>query len=363
MHSLFWSSFSALDRYFAGSPGAYLNILTRGSLIEAARRWDNLSYPGLEGVDGLAEEPERTLLVRCDAPAGLGEAPAPREAFPVLELLYEPESNRFVDTRGIYPLLRDPETPWLTDALEEAASWEPFLEAAALVSRYPYRWTPGQIPEGSSGWPVLAPLAQRIGLERILEGSRPWEGLRLLYHGGFVREHWPELAAMNPVDQSKEHHPEGNVWEHTLETFLHRKGRDLRISLALLLHDVGKPLAEEEEGRRFNRHAQIGRTAAYRFLDRLGFDGEIKEAVGFLVGHHMIPGLSRSLPTGRVREVLSSPLYPLLLEVYRCDLCSTYRGPEGYYQACKVYRSFLKNSRNPFRGEDGKKILRMYVEK
>ena len=152
MNPLFWSSFSALDRYFAGPAGAYLNILTRGSLIEAARRWDSLSYPGLAGVDVLVEEPETTLLVRCDAEPGLRDAPAPREAFPVLELLYEPETGRFVDTRGVYPLLRNPDGSWIGTALEEADSWEAYLEGAALVSRYPYQWLPAQVPPGS---PVL----------------------------------------------------------------------------------------------------------------------------------------------------------------------------------------------------------------
>jgi len=58
---------------------------------------------------------------------------------------------------------------------------------------------------------------------------------------------------------------------------------------------------------------------------------------------------------------MSSQLFPLLLELHRCDLSSTYRGPDGYYRACKVYRAYLKNVRNPFRTADGKKMLKRYV--
>jgi len=62
---------------------------------------------------------------------------------------------------------------------------------------------------------------------------------------------------------------------------------------------------------------------------------------------------------------MESDLFPGLLEVYRCDLSSTFRGPDGYYEACKVYRAFLKHRKNPFRSSDGKKVqhLREYVER
>ena len=57
----------------------------------------------------------------------------------------------------------------------------------------------------------------------------------------------------------------------------------------------------------------------------------------------------------------------LSLDNYYCDRELTPRGPDGDYEACKVYRRFLKNSKNPFRSSDGKKLngkrlLQLYVE-
>lgn len=360
----YWSSFSALDRYFGLKTGAYLNILTEESMVEFARILDDPVYPGIDKIDVLSQEPEGTVLISCDADPGDLGAPRTKEDFPHLSLLYEMDENRFIDPGEIYKTVRDKTSldEQLKTVLSFAFSWEPFLDAAIMVSRYGYEWSPSSLSHGSMNWPELSPLAQKVGLVRLLESPDPAEGFELLRVCGFIEAHWPELHAMVPVAQGKEHHPEGNVWEHTLATFTHRKKADLRISLGLLLHDTGKPLAEEEEGRKFNRHAQLGRREAFRFMKRLGFETEIQEDVAFLVGQHMIPGISRTLPSGRIRETLSSPLYPLLLEVYRCDLSSTYRGPEGYYQACKVYRAFLKNNKNPFRDNDGKKKLRLYVE-
>jgi hypothetical protein len=208
----------------------------------------------------------------------------------------------------------------------------------------------------------LTPLEQRFILNGVLTGKNASAGMQVLMDSGFVEAHWPLLAAMDEVPHSKEQHPEGNVWHHTLEAFLHRKVIELELSLGLLLHDAGKPFARESNGNLFDRHAQIGSVKARRFLEDLGYSSRTVEAVEFLVKYHMVPGALTKLPVYRTETVMDSPLFPDLLELYRCDVSSTYRGPDGYYRACKTYRAFLKNRHNPFRTSDGKKRLRLLVE-
>ena len=179
---------------------------------------------------------------------------------------------------------------------------------------------------------------------------------------GFIGQHWPELQAVNMVDHSKEYHPEGNGWEHTLETFKYRKVPDLALSLALLLHDCGKPQSEQAEGRAFDGHAQIGSVIARRFLERLEFSRELNREVCYLVAQHMLPAYLPKLPVYRTARQMDSPYFPKLLELFRCDISSSYKGPDDYYQACKTFRAFLRNRRNPHRSADGKKLVRLYVE-
>ena len=235
------------------------------------------------------------------------------------------------------------------------------MDAAIAVSRYPHA-LPENALEPVARFTDLAAETQRTLLSSILTGSYPWRGLRLLDSYGFVDAFWPELAGLHDTQQSKEHHPEGDVWEHSLETFRHRRSRDLVLTLGLLLHDVGKPEATPSGGRRFDQHAEIGAKLTGRLLRRLEYPDEIVADVRWLVHKHMFPGALHLLPTFRTERLMASPLFPVLLELYRCDLESTYRGPSAYYRACKIYRSYIKNSNNPFRTAEGKKLIRLYVE-
>ncbi|MFQ3620897.1 MAG: HD domain-containing protein, partial [Spirochaetales bacterium] len=234
------------------------------------------------------------------------------------------------------------------------------FEAALLVARYGFDLILKE--DFLSALPTETPLLdldeQRDLLSLILTGKYAAEGLKVLLQTGYLHRYWPELMLLQEVSHSKEYHPEGDVWEHTTETFSYRKNPDLAISLALLLHDVGKPHAQTQEGRRFDRHAEIGTQIASKFLRRLKFPDALITKVLFLIRNHMMPGGLKTLPIYRVEKVLESEWFPDLLEVYRCDLSSTFRGPGGYYEACKIYRAYLRNKKNPFRTVEGKKIQR-----
>ena len=173
-----------------------------------------------------------------------------------------------------------------------------------------------------------------------------------------MRAFWPELARMEGIPHVKDYHPEGDGWEHTLETFKHRKQAGAVLSLALLLHDVGKPDAPATQERPYDRHAELGAEVAASFLRRLGFAQGLIQDVTFLIRYHMMPAALRKLPLFRSEKVMDSPLFPQLLELYRADLSASYWSPESYYEACQVYRTYLKNKANPYRRRDGSKQRR-----
>jgi poly(A) polymerase len=205
------------------------------------------------------------------------------------------------------------------------------------------------------------PETQRVFLSCLLVSPRPDLGLEFLKRSGFLRELWPLLASLDDVDHSKEFHPEGNVWNHTLETFRHRKPAssgafDLRLSLGLLLHDIGKPASTSTGSHRFEGHAELGAGAAARFLRRLGYGASFVDDIFYLVKNHMLPAALKRLPLSKTEEIMASPLFPTLMELYRCDESSSWKGLDGFYENSAAYQTYLKNLKNPYRSNDGKKI-------
>ena len=348
-YKVYYSNTTALDRYFRIPPGPSSYLLTDSSLVTLAGTFEDLQYPGLLYEEALLQRGGRRYLFRC-YDEDVASAPRP---FTVQELLYDPDRDIFLDPAGVYPDLRKT----LLVPQRGGSSLLYLNEAAVLVSRYHYQ-------AHSESFTLEPPYAepdnafQRELLLAVLTGANPQKGLSLLYASGFIETYWPELHKMTGIPHHKDYHPEGNGWEHTLETFKYRKGRDPVLSLALLLHDIGKPEAESTPERAFDGHAELGSEIAARFLGRLGFDYSLIRGVAFLVRYHMMPAALKQLPIYRYERIMDSPLFPQLLELYRADLSASYWSPEGYYQACQVYRRYMKHKANPYRHKDGRKHSR-----
>jgi poly(A) polymerase len=332
--------YSSLDRYFRVRESGPLYLATDSSIVSLAKAFDNLQFPGLPLEDAAVQTDHSRLVFRCvDSLAVPPSAP-----FTVLRLLYDPARNAFIDRLDMYPDLR---AGTLTRVSDSSPRWLGLSEAARLVSRYHYS-AEGLSLGWSRGDEIPPPSYQRDLLMGLLGSRSPDKGFALLDTAGFVEDVWPELAAMAEVPHGKDFHPEGNVWEHTLATLRHRKRPDLTLSLALMLHDSGKPDAEPSGEKRFDGHAEIGARIAVRFLRRLGFPEKLIESVEFLVRYHMMPPALKTLPPFRTDRILASPLFPLLLELYRADAASSYADDEGYYEACRIYKAWQRDRGNPF---------------
>ncbi len=345
------TAFSALDAFHGLSTPPLRFMALRGGMVELARLDAGMAFSGLSYADGSLDTGKGIIRFRCIGEDFRGDDP---QAFPHLDLFRLPGTLRFADPRGVYSLLREGRLP-------AARGDDSLFATAVMVSRYGYE------TDALAPCPRIMPAeAQRDLLTLVLTAPKPERGLELLRRAGFLAAHWPELAALPGTSQSKEYHPEGDAWDHTLETFQYRKlpGGEfsLALSLALLLHDTGKPQAASSGGRRFDRHSEIGTTMARRFMSRLGFGNELIDTVTFLVRWHMLPAALPRLPTMRALEPLEDPRFPLLLELYRCDELSTFRGPDGYHLACAAYHDWQRNRKNPYRDDEGRKLARMYIE-
>jgi poly(A) polymerase len=351
--SWYYSSFSALDRYFGRQEQPVVYVTVEGDLVTLARAIPELEFPGVRHADAAAWDEQTRVYFRCIDP---DSKPQP-QSFRPLNLLYDPARERYLDPYDDYQSIRG-------EALEPTREpYEPLqrlLDAAVAVSRYPHELRHELEPV--TQFPALPPETLRTILSQVLTGPFPAQGLSLLARHGLIEAYFPELAGMDGTRHSKEHHPEGDVWAHSLETFRYRRSHDLVLTLGLLLHDAGKPLAVPRGNRKFDGHAEIGAKLARKLLRRLQFSEQVVEDVSWLVSRHMFPGALHVLPTFRTERLMADERFPILLELYRCDLESTYRGPDGYYRACKIYRDYIKHSANPYRTAAGKKLVKLYVE-
>ena len=363
--------FNAIDRYLNLPSLPYTWIETDANIAVLAKFIENLRFPGMDIADGAADIPGGTCYFSC-----LENGEQIKPSSPLLSFAYNCERRRFLDPLNIYPLVRK-----LKDGAD--LSWEEagFIQNAAGIDRYrtimdislfaarynmePF--TPGQIDifseamETPSGIPSgnyhpappPSPETQRTFLCCLLISPWPEKGFEILKQTGFLEEFWPILSSLNEVDHSKEFHPEGNVWNHTMETFQHRKALgsgafDLRLSLGLLLHDAGKPIAASNGGRRFDGHAELGAKTAARFLERLEFEPTLVQDIYYLVKNHMLPAALKRLPLAKTSKIMASPLFPTLMELYRCDESSSFKGLDNYYENSAAYQSYLKKLKNPY---------------
>ena len=201
-----------------------------------------------------------------------------RRDFTINGLLYDPIVDEVLDLvegqrdieRKVVRAIGDPRERFAEDHLR-------MLRAVRFAARLGFAIeadTLGAIRE-------LAPTIQRIAAERVRDelariltegGAR--RGLELLDQTGLLEEILPEVATLQGVEQSPEHHPEGDVWTHTL-LLLENLPSDASVTLAMgaLLHDIGKPATFERtpDRIRFYGHVEAGIQIGEKICRRLRF--------------------------------------------------------------------------------------------
>ena len=148
---------------------------------------------------------------------------------------------------------------------------------------------------------------REVSIERIekefnkmlLKSKRPSLGIRWLKDIDRLSELLPELAATSGVKQGEEYHPEGDVFEHTMQTLdaaaqlpCDNEQDRLILLYAALCHDLGKVTTtnEDEDGNITSYgHAQAGAEYTKKLLKRITHNKDLIHAVATMVNHHMDP--------------------------------------------------------------------------
>ena len=268
-----------------------------------------------------------------------------------------PSEVRFSDARGdaerrdftINGMFLDPETGEITDYVGGRADLEAkriraigdpdarfgedrlrLLRAIRFAARFGFRIEEATWQSIVAHASTIRDIAwERIGDEivKILRDGAARRGFELLAECGLLEAVLPEIAAMRGVEQSPDHHPEGDVFVHTLLCIdkLDPAQHDSALALAVLLHDVAKPHTFEkgDDGRiRFFGHCEQGAELSRVICRRLRQSGETSDRVAWLIANHLRHMQAPDMRVATLKRFLGEPWIASLLELIRIDVSS-----------------------------------------
>lgn len=225
----------------------------------------------------------------------------------------------------------------------------------------------------------------RDELFKILRTTNAAKGIRWLDEYGLLEEILPELVVTRGTPQPKHYHPEGDVFNHlvlTLEVADRHGITDPILKLAVLLHDVGKPIAlEQNRGRNVAGHARIGAEIVARIGRRLRLTNDQIGELRYLVQNHMriadLPKMRRAKQVRFMQEGENPeadppmfearfPRFAKLLELMIDDFEASARQDEwrsvvAEAEAVAEHIAQLDHSRDPGTLINGRDLLEMGV--
>jgi len=185
----------------------------------------------------------------------------------------------------------------LTDELAELR----VLRAAQFAARFDFS-VAQKTMELSRRLDLSQIAAERIWSEvekALLKSEKPSVFFEILRKMEQLDVWFPEIKALIGVEQEKQFHPEGDVWNHTMQVLDHaaqlrsRAEKPLAFMVAALCHDLGKVTATKViDGRiRAFGHEEEGIAIAKGFLHRMTNEIKLQKYVLNMVQLHMRPNV------------------------------------------------------------------------
>ncbi len=190
----------------------------------------------------------------------------------------------------------------------------------------------------------------RDELIRILNSSRPMDGLVLAQQLGVLEYISPDLIRGIGVEQNQAH--SYDVFEHLMRTMQHAADKDwgFDVRLAGLFHDVSKPetrrWSEEKKDWTFHGHEVVGSRVTKKALENLKFPRETIEKVTKLVRWHMFFSDPDQITLSAVRRMITNVgeenIWDLL-NLRICDRIGTGRPKEQPFRFRK-YKAMVEQA-------------------
>lgn len=329
-------------------------ILTDAGLVELAQCIESLEYPGKAGYDACCREEGLSFRFKTSGASFDGDLfdalrrSLPRQMYTVDTFVYDLKRQVFCDPWSNYEHIRRKQL-FPTAHFKELYAKEPggIFEALVLFSSSGFELSSELIEQWRElhfrmKWEEKDEI--REDLSAIITSPRSYEALVMMEEHGILREIVPELAKAEKANHDKEHHPEGNVLQHTLECFRHVEKPTLELALALLLHDIGKPdTACYKRSLSFPGHSKVGARIARNQLRMIGYSEEIMDRVYFLILYHLLAHEMNRMNENDRKKLMMNPLFPDLMKLFKADILSCYGDLTHYHRILAQYNKHKRS--------------------
>lgn len=136
------------------------------------------------------------------------------------------------------------------------------------------------------------------------------------------------LSALSEIQQSPEHHPEGNVWNHTMlvvDLAAEKKEQscDKKVFMwSALLHDIGKTSTTKLRKGKYTAydHDKVGETLSVNFLEQFTDNYDFIYKVSKMVRWHMqLLFVVKDLPYSDINKMCKETLLEEIALLSLCD--------------------------------------------
>ncbi len=275
------------------------------------------------------------------------EEDAKRRDFTINGMFYDPLTDTIIDyvdgkkdiKKKIIRAIGSPLKRFSEDALR-------MIRAVRFAVRFDFKIeeeTLSAIKTHAGSIKKISPERIREEMTKILVGKNSGNALKLLYKTGLLQEILPEVVAMYGVEQPKEFHPEGDVFEHTVIMLNEIKNNNEILAWSVLLHDVGKPKTffRASDRIRFNNHNRVGARIAEKICKRLKFSNNATDAIYKCVDNHMNFMNVQKMRVSTLKKMMRYPTFKDELELHRLD-CFASHGDLSNWKFLKEKLSTFK---------------------
>ena len=187
---------------------------------------------------------------------------------------------------------------------------------------------------------------------------------------GLLKKSLPEIKQLQGKEQHVKHHPEGDVYQHTLAALNVSPSNDPIVNISILLHDIGKGITYMNRGtpdtpkHTYYGHDVAGLSIIDRIADRFKLSSKDKDIITFVAQRHMLLHHPEDLSRQKIVQIVNSPYWDILKIASYADKASRGEGfDEQRYNTDIAYMEKIAKETSAGGGPEGlKKRLKSMVD-